>query len=1710
MYMNHFNNCRTCALLVCLWAVLLSNTAALQAQTANASNDWIDYAATYYKIKVANNAIHRLPHSVLAAAGLPNVMGEHVKIIHKGQEIPVYVSTNGIMSDGDYIEFYGNKNDGELDGSLYQYPSWQPIPSNSLFSDTSAYFLTFAPFGSHLRFAATPNDLSNLPAPEPYFIHRAYNAYPEEHYAGKPFSIAGTNKTYADFDNTEGFVSNAIALNNERVFNLATPALYAAAPASAQLSGRIIGRSNDNDVQGDHRLQIAINGNTVADSTYEGYTAFTIQRDLSLAQLGNATTAIRLQSLPAGATDVNYQSVAWWQISYPRAFDMGNATSFALELDNNGDKYLEINNFNGGSAPVLYDIDNHLRIPLVWQDGKYKVFLPQAIGGAARRRVVLCNTDATAFCQIGCSFPECIPSNCQLWAIRQLPAPIQFTDYSLPDNQAQFLIITHQRLRQGAIDQVARYRDYRSSPEGGNYNTAIIDIEQLYDQFAWGIAKHPLAIRNFANYAIDNWTSTPPRYLLLLGKGVSYNYMTTSTNYDACLVPTYGHEASDVMLTVASNALYQPQLATGRVPAHTPEEVRIYLDKLMTYEANFANNCDVEQGLFRKQALHIAGGSNLAESESFLGKLAEYQQIFEDTLLGGKVVYTYNKISEDVIEQADLGEILDKGLAMIMFFGHSAGSYWNLDLGKPENYNNHGKYPFIMTGSCFVGDIYGQASLPAGMAEDYILADGLGAIGFLATASFGFPTWLHHYDKNLHQQFCRNKYGQSVADCVKQTIQEISAAYPNQDGAKITCQEYALVGDPALRIAAWQQPEPALSNSPTQSAISFEPPSVTADLSGFTVRIAVANLGKATADSITLRIERQLPNGTVWQTVNRRIALPPYVDTIDVYLPMGDANLVGGSNRITTTIDPEQEIDESCEANNSVSRELFIFSDLLLPIFPCNYAIVGANPVVLHASTGIPISAARNYWMEIDTTAHFDSPFKQQTTINSIGGVLRWQPAINYTDNTVYYWRAAPAGDNPQWKIHSFIYQNGAAEGYNQSHHGQWAQNDLAQIDIQPTAPHITFSRQPHQLRIINNYNSKSAISIALDEELLGTGSQMLDNCDGGIAFVVFRPVSGELQALTSQKANAFLGCEGRGTYFNQQINNAEIRQIEFRTNDPQQIDSMRAFVAQKIPNGYYVAMYSVREHRWQNLPATAREALLQLAASMGIAQLATLNNAQGFIAFGQKGSNGAFSPYWTNSTTSALNFEVNANFLVAAETGYMEATVGPALSWASLEWQYSANADAHYLDIYGIDNAGNKTLLMGQQTAPNIDLSSIAASNYPYLQLHWAMRDTVDFTPPQLDYWRVWFDRRAELALDAQYHYLFHADTLTAGDWLQLQIGMSNPENSALDGVAIAYNIADQNGNLISGTPPAPQNVGAGQSNIVSITQTTANLEGNYILSLTLNPNQQLPEKYSFNNLLHLPFTVVRDGVNPYIDVTFDGRHITEGELVSANPEIFIRIKDDNPYLPLSDTADFYLALRYTDPETGLPQLTETPIPFNSPLLQFVAPTSNAAEQGNNTADIRLNLQLSTAGRYELIVRAKDRSGNAFAKRAYTMQFSIDPRPMISKLVNYPNPFTTRTHFVFTLTGSEIPQQISIEIRNISGRVVRNIDQSELGDLHIGNNITSFAWDGTDQYGNALANGLYLYRVVTRLDGQALEHYQTAADNFFNEHGWGKMYLLR
>ena len=169
-------------------------------------------------------------------------------------------------------------------------------------------------------------------------------------------------------------------------------------------------------------------------------------------------------------------------------------------------------------------------------------------------------------------------------------------------------------------------------------------------------------------------------------------------------------------------------------------------------------------------------------------------------------------------------------------------------------------------------------------------------------------------------------------------------------------------------------------------------------------------------------------------------------------------------------------------------------------------------------------------------------------------------------------------------------------------------------------------------------------------------------------------------------------------------------------------------------------------------------------------------------------------------------------------------------------------------------------------------------------------------------------------------------------------------------------------------------------------------------------------------------------------------------------------------------------------------------------------------APTNDNTATVNFNPHFLEDGEYELIVTGRDKNGNNAGNIEYRVLFEVINKPMISNMLNYPNPFTTSTAFVFTITGHEIPQNIKIEIMTITGKIVREITKHELGPLHIGRNITEFKWDGTDQYGEKLANGIYLYRVVTNLNGKALDKYKRQDDNtdqYFNK-GYGKMYLMR
>ena len=172
--------------------------------------------------------------------------------------------------------------------------------------------------------------------------------------------------------------------------------------------------------------------------------------------------------------------------------------------------------------------------------------------------------------------------------------PRTFVDYSLAENQGDFLIITSALLTSasGSGDPVEEYRQYRASSTGGSYNAKIYLFDQLEDQFGFGISMNPAAIRNFVHWARSRFTQ-PLRSVFLVGKACTYNqYYLNRNSPDVqrlCMVPTFGNPASDNLFTAVRTSSI-PLVPDGRLSVIDKAEVSTYLKKVKEYEQLYDYN----------------------------------------------------------------------------------------------------------------------------------------------------------------------------------------------------------------------------------------------------------------------------------------------------------------------------------------------------------------------------------------------------------------------------------------------------------------------------------------------------------------------------------------------------------------------------------------------------------------------------------------------------------------------------------------------------------------------------------------------------------------------------------------------------------------------------------------------------------------------------------------------------------------------------------------------------------------------------------------------------------------------------------------------------------------------------------------------------------------------------------------------------------------
>ncbi|HHH50401.1 MAG TPA: hypothetical protein ENK52_05430, partial [Saprospiraceae bacterium] len=651
-------------------------------------NEWINYNQSYYKITIVEEGVYRLTQNDLATAGVFNSStipkGQDFQLFYQGKEVPIYVTNVGTWGNNDYLEFYAQINKGEIDQYLYEEKNQQLNLDYNLFTDTASYFLTWNTSVEKKRIIAIDNDLNNLPDSETHCLVSLKENYHNYYSRGKKY--VSSDGWASRFDLVEGWSKNTFATNQNITLKLQN--LYSD-NSTSKLNVRFFSE------KGDHEITIKANGAVIKNDSYQNWAVKSYDIEISTNQLQAGNNTIQIEG--SANEDDKFRLVSY-HLQYPHNFDFENKEIFQFDLPQDGNRrYLEISNFkHGGLAPILYDLNNQIRIPTKLEGNIVKVVLPAISKLAHLILVSQTNINSTINLQ-----------------------KRNFTQYDFANGDYDYLILSHKDLFKpiNGVNQVQAYADYRASAAGGNFKPLVIDVTQVYDQFGYGIRWHQMAIKNFMALASQHWNSS---YLYILGKGVDHVLLRRSfenwRQFD--FVPSFGQPHSDYLF-VSKKSKDVPRMAVGRIAAKSPEDVQLYLNKVKEFEATASLPQTIEDKAWMKRVLHFGGGD--ANIQDFIASgLNNLKDILENSQQGGDVK-SFFKNSTDVIQSSQVEEVkknINQGTGLLTFFGHSAPNTLDFDVGSPEEYENKGKYPLFFAVGCNTNRMFEKDHT---LSEDFVL-----------------------------------------------------------------------------------------------------------------------------------------------------------------------------------------------------------------------------------------------------------------------------------------------------------------------------------------------------------------------------------------------------------------------------------------------------------------------------------------------------------------------------------------------------------------------------------------------------------------------------------------------------------------------------------------------------------------------------------------------------------------------------------------------------------------------------------------------------------------------------------------------------------------------------------------------------------------------------------------------------------------------------
>ena len=1629
-------------------------------------NEWLKDDQTYLKFQIGKDGVYRIPAAQIRAAGLPfsGSGAETWRLQARGTDVPVLVDENGIT-------FYGEQHRHELDAPLFEDPESSPLNTRySLYNDTIGYYLSLTGGGSAYQPARVTSEGQPMST-----ITRTAEVNLAASYTKSFFRSSGASIYYSHYDLHDGFgqlSSNQLLSSDGRTEVTVDVPLPENTGGAAELTVRY-GLGFDN-----HNQAVAIDGQAVGTVTSSRWSVE--ENTYPFTAAGESTTL----TMTGSGSDRDKANLAWVQVTYPARPVATGLRSFLLRSSRQ-DRVLVLSDWGEGAgavqlvAPAINTVVNG-----TLENGTARFVLP-ADGRDVEYYLVNAATTITP------AAPTILR-----------PATILPTD-----RRVDYLILTSNRM---AGAELEAYVAYRSSPAGGNHRLHVAYVEDIYDQYGFGVDRHPQAIRNYL--AAAQLAAPELNYLFIIGKGRELNQIRSAAGLAGqsatTFVPSIGFPASDNLLSAPTGSRV-PKLATGRLANINAEELGIYLTKIRGVEAqrNLGGQTLADRE-WMKQVMHLGGGVTPGEQSSIKSRLERNEGVTEASYWGANV-NTFLKTSSDPIENSRKDRIFERinsGVALLTFFGHSSSQSFDFNIDDPENYENKDRYPFMMSLGCYSGDAFGNSR---SISERFIFLPDGGAVAFAASKGIGYISALGNWSNRYYDLISNEMYGRGIGEVLRTNIDRFAGTSNFTEA--ILLEQFSLSGDPAYTL----HPRPGADIVPDASSLRFEPEVVAAQDPSFTAKLRIVNIGNNEGrDSITLSFQQELPSGEIQQLRDFRMMMPYYEETIEVDLPNPGLAAVG-LNRLFVTVDSDNAVAElpspAAEVNNDLrvggrrGAPLTFIANTAKVAFPPDYATIGGSLELIANSTD-PLAPVRNYIIQVSTRRDFAEVLTEER-INTSGGIIRVQPNITPRDSTTYYWRISPDSTTTEgagyiWSESSFTWvQDKPTEqvGWAMADPGQLIDGKFTNISGEAIDEGWNYARNTTDIKILNGqYENRQYPRLEWNGQRFN--SRFPWRIRSGINVTVIDTINN--RDWLENPGGAYGTPGARSDLWN------------FNTSDPAARAEFLRFLTEAIPEGKYVLLYSAQRNStpWYNEGfeqdsvdlGTSFFSILEEQGALQVRSLADRGSVPYIFCYQQ-----GMGPLAEALAIDASdNIDVQLSIAANWDQGTWDSgPIGPASAFGNLELAMGNDGlgveDSLRLHLFATDASGAERRIYNEILALTqggerlvLDLVGLIPAGTISLRAEVHMFDIEARTAPHVQHLYVDYQRPADVAVSPAVAYSL-TDSLEQGQEGALTIGYENISRSGFDSLLVELRTLSRDNQervLRRRQPPLP----AGGSGQITYSLPTVDFSDDFRFVFTLNPDGDQPEQVVFNNTINKGIKVARDAIAPVLDVFFDGQRINDGDLVSAAPEILIQLRDNNRFLLLDDTIGYSIELL-------TPGGARERLRFSDDRVSFFPATD-----ADNTAEILFTPELLEDGIYTLIVKGSDRSDNASGRFEKQQRFEVVNQQMVSNVLAYPNPFTTQTRFVYTLTGNETPSMFRIQIMTVSGRVVRDIDLLATETLKVGTHQTDFAWDGTDEYGDQLANGVYLYRMITAgNEGTQLDKYDTGTDQFF-ENNLGKVVLLR